>query len=240
MIPADASPPSTVPDLSIGWTQSAAAALTTRFVQFFFGLEVRGLEHLPAEPCLICANHTSHVDTVALVCAVGAHHKRLVFLAARDYFFAHRCASWLIRRLICLLPFERAAGVTAAKRNLALFAACRDAGRLIVLFPEGTRSVDGRIQAFKPGVAMFAEKLCLPIVPCHIEGSHEMLPKGRALPRPHPLRLTFGPALSVAPRPANESGYERAARYAQFAAELQGVIFALKPAGGRQVAVASA
>lgn len=216
------------PDLRVGWTHRAATALATGIARAFFGLEVHGLEHLPrTEACLICANHTSHVDTFALACAAGDHSPRLVFLAARDYFFTHRWRSALLRRLICLVPFERGGGMAAAKHNLQTFAACREERRLIVLFPEGTRSRDGRIQAFKPGVAMFAEKLGLPVIPCRIEGSFESLPKGRRLPRPRPLRLTFGPALPLSAGPDRESGEERAARYVHFAAELQATVAAL-------------
>jgi 1-acyl-sn-glycerol-3-phosphate acyltransferase len=238
--PADTPRPAP-PDLTVGWTQRAATAIATQFAYLYYGLEVHGLDHLPpTESCLVCANHTSHVDTFALACATGRDSRRLVFLAARDYFFTHRWRSWLIRRLICLVPFERTGGMAAAKHNLRMFAACRDERRVVVLYPEGTRSRDGRISEFKPGVAMFAEKLGLRVIPCRIEGSFESLPKGRRLPRPRPLRLTFGPALALAPRPEHETGADRAARYGRFAAELQAAVAALgAPAGGR-IAVVSA
>lgn len=216
-------PPAPAPSaaLATGWTHRVAGALATVIARAFCSLEVRGREHLPAgEPFLLCANHTSHMDTFALACAAGPHRRRLVFLAARDYFSRFHARTWFSRRLICLIPFERDTGFAAAKYNLRLLGACRDAGRIIVLYPEGTRSPDGSMRDFKPGVAMFADKLGLRVVPCHIEGAHAMLPKGRNLPRPHPLRVTFGVPFPLPPAVPGESGPARAARYAAFATGL--------------------
>jgi 1-acyl-sn-glycerol-3-phosphate acyltransferase len=231
--PASASFPasSATAELATGWTQRAAAAFATWLARTFCSLDVRGREHLPLhEPFLLCANHTSHADTFALACATGPHSRRLVFLAARDYFSRFRVRSWLLRRLICLIPFERGTGMAAAKHNLSLLGASRDASRIIVLFPEGTRSPDGVLRDFKPGVAMFAEKLSLRVVPCHIAGAHAIVPKGKTIPRPHPLRVTFGAPLSLAPSvDPHETGAARSARYQAFAAQLHARIAALGP-----------
>lgn len=215
--------------LATGWTQRASAAIATALARTFCSLDVRGYSHLPAvEPVLLCANHTSHADTFALVCAAGLHRHRLVFLAARDYFSRFLVRSWLLRRLICLIPFERGTGLAAAKHNLSLLGASRAAGRIIVLFPEGTRSPDGLMREFKPGVAMFADKLSLRVVPCHIDGAYGIVPKGKTIPRPHPLRVTFGAPLSLPPAAdPHETGPARTARYHAFAAQLHAHITAL-------------
>ena len=208
--------------LATGWTQRFATALARRIARVYFKLEVSGLEHLPGnEPCLLCANHTSHVDTFALACASGRHSRRLVFLAARDYFSQSFWRRLLVRRLICLVPFERRVGMAAAKYNLGMLAASRDAGRIIVLFPEGTRSPDGRVRDFKPGVALFADKLALRVVPCRIEGAHAALAKGKRLPRPRRLHVAFGAPVALPPAPATETSAERLIRYTQFTTELR-------------------
>lgn len=220
-----------LPSLRVGWTQRVAAAIAGRMARTWCALEVSGTEHIPSdEPCLLCANHSSHADTFALAAALGPAAPRLVFLAAGDYFSRFRVRSWLLRRLICLMPFERGVGMGPAKHNLRVLRTCRDAGRIIVLFPEGTRSLDGVMRAFKPGVAMFADRLGLRVVPARIEGSHAMLPKGKRLPRVGPLRVTLGVPLTLRPAGMGEGGDERGARYARFTLEVEQAVAGL----GRQ------
>lgn len=223
------------PELATGWTQAWATAIARQLARRYFTLEVHGVENLPAvEPVILCANHTSHVDTFALACATGAASRRLVFLAARDYFSRFRLRGRLLRRVICLAGFDRGAGIGAAKHNLQLLAACRDAGRIIVLFPEGTRSPDGRMRAFKPGVGMFADKLQLRVVPCRIEGAHAALPKGERWPRRGRLRVSFGTPIAIAHGGADEGGAERAARYEAFAARLAEAVSVLGSSTARR------
>lgn len=226
---------STWPELETGWTQALATAIARQLARRFFALEVRGVENLPGtEPVILCANHTSHVDTFALACATGAASRRLVFLAARDYFSRFRLRGLLLRRVICIAGFDRGAGIGAAKHNLQLLAACRDAGRIIVLFPEGTRAPDGRMRAFKPGVGMFADKLQLRVVPCRIEGAHAALPKGKRWPRSGRLRVSFGAPIAIDEGGPDERGAERAARYEAFAARLAEAVSALGPTSERR------
>lgn len=207
---------------AFGWTQVAVTALARFLARTLFSLDVRGLKNLPAdEPVLLCANHASHMDTFVLAtAAVGASH-RLVFLGAHDYFSRLRWRRRLLRRIICLVEFDRRGTVTAAMHNLKTLGACRDDGRIVVLFPEGTRSVDGKMAPFKPGAALFAEKLGLRVIPCRIEGTHTALPKGSLFPRPHPLRVIFGPPQSLPPAPEGETGAERTARRAAFMSSLR-------------------
>lgn len=207
---------------AFGWTQAWATALARVLARWVYDLEVRGLQHVPRdEACLLCANHTSHVDTFALATAAGAASRRLVFLGAQDYFSRFRWRRRLLRRIICLVDFDRAATAAALKRNLAALRHCRDEGRIIVLFPEGTRSFDGQLAPFKAGAALFADRLHVRVVPCRIEGAHAALPKGRWWPRGSRLRVIFGAPLSCPPGPPRETGAERMTRYEEFAAELQ-------------------
>lgn len=213
-----------------GWTQAAATSLARGLAWGFCSLEVRGREHLPAkEPCLLCANHASHADTFALATAAGEASRRLVFLGARDYFSRLRWRRQLLERIICLVDFDRRSTAGATLHNLRALGACRDAGRIVVLFPEGTRSVDGQLGRFKPGAAMFADKLGLKVIPCRIDGAHAILRKGDWLPRPVPLRVTFGPAQMLAPGPAGETGAERGRRYESFMAHIQEQVARLRP-----------
>lgn len=228
MNPLRANPAPDCPDLATGWTQRSAAALAAWIARGYFSLRVEGLENLPEdEPCILGANHCSHIDTFTIASALGRRASSLVFLAAHDYFSHFRFRGWLLRRLICLLPFRRGSGMAAAKHNLRMLARCRDARRIIVLFPEGTRSPDGAMREFKPGIALFADKLGLRVIPCHIEGAHAALPKGRSIPARTPLRLTLGRPMRLPPGAVDEGASERSERYAQFAADLQRAVVAL-------------
>ncbi len=158
-------------------------------------LDVAGLEHLPVEPpCVVIANHTSHLDALALMSALPARWCRRTYpLAAGDVFFeSPRRASW---SSLCLnaLPVDREHGRRHAIQNL------RDRlgrqGCVFVLFPEGTRSADGVLHEFKLGLGMLVAGAAVPVVPCWIDGAHRCWPRDRRWPRPGPLGLRFGPAL---------------------------------------------
>lgn len=221
-VPVSPAAPAPLPLPAFGWTHTAVTTVARGLAHTLFSLEVRGRENLPlGRPCLLCANHTSHADTFALATAARGASHRLVFLGAHDYFSRLRWRGVLLRRMICLGQFDRRGSVAAAAHNLRLLESCRDDGRIVVLFPEGTRSVDGRMGRFKPGAAMFADRLGLPIVPCRIEGTHASLPKGKWFPMPRPLRVTFGAPLTVPPGREGETGGERGERYTAFMAALE-------------------
>jgi 1-acyl-sn-glycerol-3-phosphate acyltransferase/long-chain acyl-CoA synthetase len=181
------------------WGRAGPAALAAA-MRVWFRLGVSGRAHLPAaEACLLCANHASHLDGPALLAAAGPARGRLVFAAAKDYFFARpRLAAWSARALP-LIPWERGGDLATMRENLRHLAAGRASGRIVVFFPEGGRSPDGTLQPFKEGLAFFAEQLGLPVVPAWIGGTHRALPKGASFPRPGRLKVAFGEPLRPAP-----------------------------------------
>jgi 1-acyl-sn-glycerol-3-phosphate acyltransferase len=207
---------------AFGWTHAAATGLARWLARRLFALEVRGLENVPdGTSCLLCANHTSHVDTFAIATATAHVSRRLIFLGARDYFTRMRSRHFLVRKIICLVNFDRAPTAAALKRNLASLSRCCAEGRVIVLFPEGTRSPDGQLATFKMGAALFADRLSVPVVPCRIEGAHASLPKGSWLPRLTRLRVTFGCPVTILAGADGETSGERAIRYFEFSEDLQ-------------------
>ena len=170
-----------------------ARALLLAWLRMWFRLRVTGVEHLPASGAfLIVANHTSHLDSLALLAAVGRRRGDLVFPAARDYFFSGRRLGGLAARMLPLLPFEREGHIGALKQNLRRLEACRATGHILVLFPEGTRSATGELQPFKDGLSFFGGRLRVPVVPCWIDGTFRALPRGAGWPRPGRLRVAFG------------------------------------------------
>jgi len=174
-----------------------ARVLIAGWTRLWCRLSVTGVSNLPeAGSCFLVANHASHLDSLVLLTAARARRHDLIFPAARDYFFSRRRFAQLARHVLPLLPFEREGATGELLGNLRLLSACRDAARIIVLFPEGTRSSSGELLPFKEGLSFFAGQLQVPVVPCWIDGTHRALPRGAWLPRPGRLRVAFGPPVS--------------------------------------------
>jgi long-chain acyl-CoA synthetase len=162
------------------------------FMNTYVRVEVRGREHIPATgPFILTPNHCSHLDSPSVVTAVGG--KRRVWVAgAEDYFFDTTLKRFLFGKLLDTIAFDRQAdGLSGLRR-------CGEAlsrGDGLLLFPEGTRSRDGRLQPFKVGAAVLAMEQRAPIVPVHIDRTYELLPKGRRLVRPGVVKVRFGPPI---------------------------------------------
>jgi 1-acyl-sn-glycerol-3-phosphate acyltransferase len=168
-----------------------------RFCKMFFHLYCRltvtGQHNLPVSPFIICSNHTSHIDSAALMTASGLPFSTFALLGASDYFFDSGSTKFLVSRFMNVIPINRHAQHQSLQRSMAM---CRDfltrsQGNLI-LYPEGTRSCNGGLQPFKKGAGMFAVDLGVPVVPAYIEGAHRILPKGNFVPRPGSVTVRFG------------------------------------------------
>ncbi|MGA8271968.1 MAG: lysophospholipid acyltransferase family protein [Candidatus Sulfotelmatobacter sp.] len=159
-------------------------------------LAVEGRHHLPDGPFLLCSNHSSHADSAALMMASGRSFRSFALLGASDYFFQSRSVRWSVSALMNVIPIERRPGPKSLADCLA---SCRrfleQTGGSVILYPEGTRSPDGKMRAFKAGAGLFARELGVPVVPAYIEGTHRILPKGRSVPRSCPVTVRFGKPL---------------------------------------------
>ncbi len=165
------------------------------------GLRVSGVAALPAGPCVIVANHSSHADTAALIAALPAR-RRPVVAAAADYWFGGGCRAWSCRVLCAAFPVRRAGGGGA---DLAAAARLLAAGHDVIVYPEGTRSRDGRIGEFHRGAARLAALAGVPLVPAGDHRDENAAPAGWARPaRPggRPLRRPGPDPRSVSPRRA--------------------------------------
>lgn len=189
------------------WASAAGSLCFEGFCRAFFKwycpLTVEDRHHLPDAPFLLCSNHTSHADSAVLMTASGRSFRSFALIGASDYFFRSRRRRWTVSPLMNVIPIDRE---PRAKSLSACLATCRkfmqQTGGSLILYPEGTRSRDGDIQAFKSGAALFAIELDVPVVPAYIEGTHQILPKGCYVPRTGPVKVRFGEPLEVArPRP---------------------------------------
>ena len=199
------------------WGTGPAHVLTA-LTRGWFRILCRGADHLPStEGVLLCANHSSHLDSLALLAAADHGRERMVFAAAKDYFFARPgLISWAAR-ILPMIPWERRGDLTAMRQNLRHLTSCRAAGKIVVFFPEGSRSPDGTLQSFRDGLAFFAYHSKMPVIPCWIDGAYRAMPKGHRWPRPGHLSVTFGPMLQ--PESDNES----------FSANVRSTMLSLKP-----------
>lgn len=179
------------------------AALLNAALRTYFRIHISGTHHLPTDQgCLLCANHSSHLDSLALLAAAGPQRPRLIFAAAKDYFFDRPRFAALLARTLPLIPWERGGNLGVMRSNLRHLQAGGAAGRILVFYPEGTRSPSGELQPFRDGLAFFATQSALPIVPAWIEGTHRALPKGRHWPRPGRLSVRFGAPIPPTRDPA--------------------------------------
>jgi 1-acyl-sn-glycerol-3-phosphate acyltransferase len=184
-------------------------------------LEGRGVQHVPrAGPVLLVANHSSLLDPPF----VGGATPRPVSFLAKAELFRIPLFGRLIRALNAH-PVRREGGDPAALR-----AALRvlEGGGTLLVFPEGTRGPEGALRPGKAGAGMLAVLSGAPVVPTYVRGSGQALPRGRRLPRPGRVTVTFGPPLRFSGehvRDRRKESYEAASR------EMMAAIARLKDAG---------
>jgi 1-acyl-sn-glycerol-3-phosphate acyltransferase len=146
---------------------------------------------------VVVANHTSHADTMVLLTTLPRRlRRRLVIAAAADYFFKGGISGFFSSLFFGAIPVDRQ-GVS--RSTLEECHQLLGAGWSLLIYPEGGRSPDGRMQPFKPGAAWIARRAGVPIVPVHLDGAFAVLPKGRSRPRRHHVAVTLGEPMWVRP-----------------------------------------
>jgi 1-acyl-sn-glycerol-3-phosphate acyltransferase len=155
--------------------------------QIWFGYRYRGKANVPtAGPVLLVSNHQSHLDPVLIGIACP---RQLKYLARIGLFFWP--FSWWIRALGAV-SIDRESALGGIKTTLKLL---KD-GEAVVVFPEGSRTPDGKLHPMLPGFCVLARRSGATIVPVAIDGAFAALPRGSPFPRPTRIRLTFGPPIS--------------------------------------------
>lgn len=153
---------------------------------------VSGLDNLPRNGAFIIApNHCSYVEHFLLgYLVVPRLGKRLHILAKKEHFESPVQKAWhrIWIKYICYIPIDRSRGQEALK--IAEKYLKNDA--VLLLYPEGTRSLTGKIQEGKTGAVRLALWSKVPIVPVGIKGTFEILPKGKNIPRLKKADINFG------------------------------------------------
>ena len=143
--------------------------------------QVIGREHLAAlePPVLFVANHSSHIDTPAILRALPrAWRRRTAVAAAADYFYRVPWLAHLVALAFNTVPVQRK-GEGAGPDAASLLARLIDDGWSLLVFAEGTRSRDGTVGRLRSGAAVLAAEHGLVIVPVHVSGTHAVMPPGR-------------------------------------------------------------
>jgi len=150
-----------------------------------------GLENIPAEgPAIIAANHQSFLDDLLLPLVVPK--RKVVFLAKAEYF-----DKWYLRwffKAANVIPVRRESRSAAEDALRAGVRALRER-KLVGIFPEGTRSPDGRLYRGKTGVARMALEARVPVIPAALIGTYELMPFDRKIPKAGRTEVRFGKPL---------------------------------------------
>ncbi|MDZ8135447.1 MAG: lysophospholipid acyltransferase family protein [Nostoc sp. DedQUE04] len=158
--------------------------------QHWFQLKCQGLENIPQDRAyIIAANHVSHLDGPAVIAAQGKHFKNVYSLAAKDYFFNRPFKAWVCQNFFNMICFERKGNFLNSLRFCQKIV---EQNKVILFFPEGTRSITGELQRLKLGLGLLVLHLNVPVIPVYIHGTYQALPKGRHFPKRHPIYVSFG------------------------------------------------
>jgi len=179
----------------------SAARLVFRLTGSF--PEIRGLEHLPENQCVVVSNHASYLDGPLMTAALPEHFRFVIKREMTDVPVAH----FLLRRIGAHFV-ERSDSRRGATdvRNIMQTA---DSGGSLVFFPEGTFRQEAGIGRFRNGAFAVAFRSDLPLVPIAIGGTRQMLPADSILPAPGPLSIDILPLF----QPAEHQTVEAAIRY---------------------------
>ena len=186
------------PVRSIRWLIQRALLLP--FTEAMVHPKVEGREFVRdlERPVIFAANHSSHADTSLILHSLtDSARDRTVVAAAADYWFKHPLLGNIVSLFLNTFPFSRTGG---AQGQLHSSSQLLKSGWNLVLFPEGSRSPDGRIQEFKPGVGHLARETGTPVVPVHIQGAFQVMPRHQPLPVPGKVRVRIGKPMTPEPK----------------------------------------
>lgn len=170
--------------------------------------ETRGERQVPGEGgCILASNHASFLDPPLVGCNLD---RRFIRFMARDTLFRNPVFRWWAIRVGVVMLDRTKGDIGAMKAALAVL----QAGGILCLFPEGTRTTDGRLQTAKGGIGFLIAKARVPVVPVYVKGSFKAFPRGARWIRPRKIIVYYGSPLNPedwAELAESKEGYERIA-----------------------------
>jgi 1-acyl-sn-glycerol-3-phosphate acyltransferase len=187
-------------------------ALVRAYLRVAHRLEIHGREHIPNEPPFVMvANHASHLDALVLAAPLPVRLRDCVFpIAAGDTFFENPAMAVFAATALNALPIWRRKSSPHSLYDLRARLLAEPCA--YILFPEGTRSRDGSLASFKPGLGCLVAETQIPVVPCLLEGTYQSLPPKHRIPRFHKIRLRIGEPLVFSSVSNSRPGWEEIAR----------------------------
>jgi long-chain acyl-CoA synthetase len=156
--------------------------------------KVTGRAYVPAaKNFIVAANHSSHLDMGLVKHALGDWGPRVAALAAKDYFFEDPVRKAYFESFTNLVPMDRFGSL---RESLRLASELLRQGWVLLIFPEGTRSRTGAMADFKPSVGYLALQNQADVLPVFLEGTHQALPVGSAIPRKREIAAHIGPLIT--------------------------------------------
>ena len=169
----------------MGFTYDASYQLSKFVGDALFDLRVYGQENIIEEgPALLAMNHQSFLDPPF----AGISCQRPIHYLARKTLFDIPVIGWILRRINVIGVDLGSSDVAALKAVMRVL----KSGGCTIVFPEGTRTLDGSLQAAKPGAGFIIAKTLAPVIPMRIFGAFEAFPKGAKMPRMSPVTIVAG------------------------------------------------
>ncbi|MEV1287901.1 lysophospholipid acyltransferase family protein [Micromonospora sp. NPDC049679] len=174
-------------------------------LKLIFRPQVEGREHVPdSGPAILASNHLSFSDSIFMPLMVK---RKVTFVAKAEYFTGKGIKGWLIKQFFVgtgTIPVDRSGG-RAAQAALDTQLRVLRGGNLAGIYPEGTRSPDGRLYRGKTGVARLALESGAPVIPVVMLNADEIQPPGALIPKIKRVKIRFGAPLDFS-RYAGMSG----------------------------------
>jgi len=189
-------PPEQAAPVGSGYFYWVTKVVLTPVLAIAFRPRIDGVRNVPRRGAAILAcNHVSYLDWLFLPLVVRWRH--ISFLAKLEYFTRPGLRGRLQRFFFTntgQVPIDRS-GSDASTAALTTAGRLLREGRLVGIFPEGSRSRDGRLNRGRTGLARIAAETGVPVVPCATVGVYELCPPGKRLPRPRKVAVRFGPPM---------------------------------------------
>ena len=181
------------------WFFHPGCVICGSVARMLFGARVEGVEHLPRTgPFILVANHCSNFDPPIMGWATGHQIGRVVHFMAKVEMRSWPIIGWLASQ--SGVYFVRRGERDRAARQFSLDALAD--GRPIAIYPEGTRSRDGRLKDGKQGAALIAMRSGAPVIPAAISGTHRIFPGRSRWPHATAVRIRIGPPFRLEHRPS--------------------------------------